>query len=603
MLFKIFLTFILLFNTLFANIIGISKINDLNIRDEANINSNIIGTYKHGDIIEISSCDKFSWCKTKDNKYVAKFLIGLIEIEEISTKNKKPKKNYKRKDSKVPVLKDTHCMKLKQIDLSSNEILSLSTQKLMFKKYYNTCINKELLKNILNDLSSFFINESYITTKAYIKAQDINDGQIDITILKGYISDIYHKETKESSGRIKTAFLGQKDELLNLRDLETSLEMVNRVASVDAKFNIIPGKNYGQSFIEIITKQDKSYNFDLGYSSVRKLKDKDPTLTARFSYDNLFNINDILSFNYNGSKVQEKYQGDDAQEINYSFPLSSYLLEFIYSKSDYKRGVEGINETYLSNGETKSKQFRISKILTRNQKHKLKAQISILHKENKNYFSNQLIEVSSYKTSLLQIDLIHSYLSSWGQIHTTYSFYQGKDWFAARADDYFSNEIDYENEAKLEFTKYSLNSNIVYYLKNSTYNFDSTFHLQYTDDSLYSNDKLSVGSAYTVRGYVDSSLYGNNAYYLKNDFIKTFSLNYSKNYLQNLLIFAGLDGGYVRCEDDNKTTCGEIYGQSIGFKTQASIFTSDLTLSKAIKNINKDFNKSTVINMNLNFRF
>jgi len=48
--------------------------------------------------------------------------------------------------------------------------------------------------------------------------------------------------------------------VLNLRDLETSLEMMNRVSSSQSKFEIVPGDKEGQSNIKIKTEKSSPYH-------------------------------------------------------------------------------------------------------------------------------------------------------------------------------------------------------------------------------------------------------------------------------------------------------------------------------------------------------
>jgi len=589
-------------------LIGIVKIPSANYRAKTVLNpSNIKGQYTLGKLLELESCDKYNWCKIKNKDlYIAKSVMGIMSlnnspfIDNEIKKEKEPKKKNTKKTTKPKELQ-TNCIKLKQIDLNENELFTKDTQKDIFSKYLNNCIDGKVLKGILADTSKYYMDNGYITTKPYLEAQDISDGQIDIKIVKGVVEDIIDAKSKKNTWNIKTAFVLQKKKPLNLRDLETSLEMLNRVPSVDAKFDIKSGTSSGSSLVVVNNKLTRPYHFSLGVTGEKSFRDNDPDLTATFSYDNVFNINDIISYTYNGSRIQEEYQSTKGYEYNYSFPIGSYLFELIYSDTKYRQGIVGINDTYLSNGITKGKKFKVSKVLNRNQKHKLNLAAMIYHKDTKNYFANQLVEVSSYKTTLAQLDLIHTYLQNWGQIYTTYSYYAGKDWFGARDDNYY--EIDNTNEAILEFKKYSLNSNLSYYFKNRSYKFDSSFYLQASNDLLYNNDQLTVGSDYTVRGYSDSNLYGNNGHYIKNNITKTYNPKINKYFLQSISLFAGLDYGKIRCERDNQSSCGEIYGSAVGIQTSAKNITTDLTWSRAQKSIGEDFRRENRFKYNLTVKF
>jgi len=303
------------------------------------------------------------------------------------------------------------CVKLQQIDLHDDaKFLSADRQLTLFKAYVGRCIDGLLLQAMASDASNFYMQRGNITTRAYLKNQTIADGQVDISILSGSIEDIVDANTHASNTRIKTAFAFQKGQILNLRDLETSLEAMNRVRSSEAKFDIKPGHQSGTSIVEVQSRDVASpHQLKVGLSGWNGLQDKNLLLTAELSTDNLLNINDILTFRYNGSGVQREFQSTNVGELNYSFPIASYLLELVGSRFSYRQGVNGIANTYLSNGQTDGVRLRIGKVLMRNQNNKLNVALSVYHKNTKNYFSQQLIAVSSYKTTLAQFDLTHTY--------------------------------------------------------------------------------------------------------------------------------------------------------------------------------------------------
>ncbi len=495
------------------------------------------------------------------------------------------------------------CIPLHKINVNENEILDKSAEESLYKPFYKKCIDQKLLKDILNTISQFYMDKGYVTTKAYLKEQDILDGELDVTILKGVVEDIVHSDTKKSSMKLKTAFILQKGKILNLRDLETSLESINRVPSMDATFEIKPGTSYGKSIIEVKSEEVLPYHFMFGVTGEKSLSDNNPDLTGAFSWDNPLNINDILSLTYNGSRIQREYQSTKGTELNYSFPLGSYLYELILSNTKYRQSVEGINETYITHGKTNGWKFKTSKVLHRDQTNKFTLSGMLYHKDTENYFEDSFIEVRSYKTTLAQIDLQHLYLQPWGQLSTTYSYYKGEDWFGAREDDWFGVEGDTSDGAKLQFDKYTLDSYLVYYFKDKSYSFDSNFHLQYTKDRLYYNDQLVAGSRYTVRGYSDTSLYGDNGFYLRNNIAKEFTLNFDTDYLQTLFLYLGFDFAKIKCIDVNENNCGKISGGTIGFKTDSKYLSSDFSLSRPFKKIGDESRLHSLLNYSITLKF
>lgn len=471
------------------------------------------------------------------------------------------------------------------------------TKDKLFEDYYGQCLESDSFKNILSILSNYYIDSGYITTKPYLKEQSILDGQVDISVSKGIVENIIDANTSKTNDKIKTAFALQKENPLNLRDLETSLEMMNRVPSTDAKFEIKPGTKQGSSIVEIKTTESFPLHLTIGASGEKNVYDDSMYLTAVVSLDNPLKINDILTLSSNGSRIQQDYQSSSGKELNYSFPIGSYLVEFIWFDFLYKQRVLGINDIYIAEGSTIGTTFKISKVLFRNKNNKLELAVSLQHKNSKNYFSNELIDVSSYSTTLGQIDLTHTYVKEWGQLISKYSFHRGLNWFGARNDSYFSGDT----KEKLQFTKHTISEYLYYYLPDSTYQLNSNLYIQYSENFLYANNQLSVGSYYTVRGY-ESSYYGNTGVYLKSDLIKTFRPTLNTTYIKTISPFIGVDYGYVSCQDTNEPACGDLAGAAIGFKTESQMISTEFTFSRAIKKV-EHLAIETLFRYNINLKF
>lgn len=491
---------------------------------------------------------------------------------------------------------ERQCTKLTRVDVTDKELSEVQTT-LLFKPYLGKCIDKELLSAIVDSVSDMYMNRGNITTRAYLEEQDISDGQIDINVLKGTLEDVVDAKTGQSNSRIKMAFAFQKDDVLNLRDIESALEMMNRPLSSSVKFDIKPGKKSGGSIIEIKSEESTSYHLQIGLTGRHNLKEENVSLTGELSIDNPLSINDILTYRYNTSYVQKEYQGNEGSELNYSFPVSDYLVEIVGTDFSYRQGVSGINDTYLSEGDTIGTRLKVSKVLWRNQKNKLTSSLSLYHKDTKNYFADELLDVSSYKTTLAQLDFKLSSVQAWGQLTTVYSFYRGSDWFDARADS------TTDSEAKLQFRKHSIDMNLFYRVRDGRYHIASNLHLQQSDDKLYNSDQLSVGSDYTVRGYLDKNLYGNNAWYLNNNVAATWYPEVWGGVINSISTYVGVDYGQVRCESDNETSCGDIHGLALGADLNGKHLSASLVLSMPQTSISENFDKEVLFKFDLIGKF
>jgi len=494
------------------------------------------------------------------------------------------------------------CIPLETVDIDDKAVFGTGELQALIKPRLGDCIDADLMRDLLTLISNRYIEQGYVTTRPYLLEQDISDGQIEIRVVIGKIESIIDADSGLANSRIATAF-AFRDEVLNLRQLETSLEVIERPDSVSASFEILPGNTPGTSIVAIKTLDANPLQLEWG---INAQTDLDEQLSFRSSLDNPFNINDILEFRYNSGEVRESFQSNRSRELVYSLPLGSYLFELSRSDISFKQRLQGINQSFLSSGETISDKFSISKLLNRSQTGRTRLVFAIEFKDSRNFFEDQIIDVSSYETSQAQLGLQQDWLRPWGQLSTAWVFHKGLDLYGARDDDYYTPENGFDNPARLQFEKLTVDSNLSYRLENPDWQLAFQLFLQYSDDLLFANDQLSLGSPYTVRGY-SSALAGGNAWYLRADLIRQFSSFTNplsgKSLAKTIGVSFGLDYGDVKCEIDNPDLCGEIYGAGISFDVSDSNFSGRLIWGHPLKEIGDEIGDKDQFLLDLRWMF
>jgi hemolysin activation/secretion protein len=490
-------------------------------------------------------------------------------------------------------IEDAACVEFKAIDVKTNALLDSATAFDRVSSLAGRCIDAQLIRDILSTISSYFIEQGYVTTRPYLLEQDISDGEIDIDVLIGSIEAIVDADSGNSNASIAGAFAFH-DQVLNLRELETSLETIERPQSVQATFEIRPGNRQGSSIVAVKTEESRPFRIELGANA---RTDVDPQLSFRASLDNPLNINDIVEFRYNSGDVFQAYQSDRSREVEYSVGFGSYQLSISHSDITYKQRLQGLSGSLLAEGESVSDKLRLGKLLSRGQNYRFNLGIGIELEDSRNLFEGEVIDVSSYRTSKAGIELRHDWYARWGQLLTRYAYQQGLDSFGARDDGFFTAEEGIDEQARLQFEKHILESQFYYYLSNPAWSIQLKFHGQYSGDLLFAADKLFLGSENTVRGYT-SALGGSNGWYARNDLVKrlqSFSNPFSGSPLTKLITLSlGIDYGEIRCEADNPDLCGDIYGLGAGIGVNDDNFSGLLSWGHPLKELDQDIGSEDV---------
>lgn len=113
------------------HLIGIVKVESVNYRSKPSLNKKYIkGEFTQGTILEIDSCDKYNWCKIKnEDLFVAKQLISIMKLNnnEFLKKIKLKPISTKIENKQVNTVKKS-CQKLKTIDLNESILFNKDEQ-------------------------------------------------------------------------------------------------------------------------------------------------------------------------------------------------------------------------------------------------------------------------------------------------------------------------------------------------------------------------------------------------------------------------------------------------------------------------------------------
>ncbi|WP_228254741.1 ShlB/FhaC/HecB family hemolysin secretion/activation protein [Halarcobacter bivalviorum] len=438
------------------------------------------------------------------------------------------------------------CVEIKKIEENTITLLSKKEKKEIFQKYNNGCRTLTELNNLTKELTKLYIDKGYVTAKVYFKAQKIEKGILEIIALEGKINNITPKNLY-----IKNAFLFQEKDYLNLRDLETAIESINRLPSNKATIKIVPAKKIGMSNIEIENKTTNRLNGNIGIDNYGSKKIGKFQGNMNLNFDNPLGINDQFSIYLNSTQNHTKIENSKGNSFVYSFPIGSRLLNTIsYKKSSYKQLLKvGITD-YETKGYTDTSTFNMKYKLFHNRENRLNLGAFLSRYDTENYIENSQIETSSYSlaTKGIELDYLFQQEGFYSYISLTYT--KGTDWFGT----YNPTDLD-EN-----FSFYNIDVSLFKQFLGLQYSFNG--HYQDTKNLLFGNNQISIGGPYSVRGYNKEGLSGNSGYYIRNELEKSLSSKLFNIFIQKY--FLAYDYGSI--EEDESTQGGILASYSLGGK-------------------------------------
>lgn len=83
----------------------------------------------------------------------------------------------------LATLPDWPCFEMRHILLNGAEALSANTRSRLKAPYLGRCIGMASIQELVRDITNYYIDKGYVTSRAYVPEQDIRGGELIIEIL------------------------------------------------------------------------------------------------------------------------------------------------------------------------------------------------------------------------------------------------------------------------------------------------------------------------------------------------------------------------------------------------------------------------------------
>ncbi len=494
-----------------------------------------------------------------------------------------------------PVPESKLCFNIKKIIFIDSTILTKKEKSNLINPYLNTCMKFSDIDAIVRSVTNLYITKGYVTTRSYIPEQDLSSGTFIIQVVEGKLENI--SQSKGGEINLKTALPKITGKPLNLRDIEMGLEQINKLPSNNATMKLEPGSASGLTKIIINNKPTKRWNSTVTLDNSGS-KPKRNVGSIAFGYDNLLNLNESLNISY-----REDLHADGGHFLNRSItgsfvvPYGYWTASGSFSTFFYKSKIVGTSQTFDTDGNSRSANFTLDRIVHRNKNGKTSLAFSADYKSYRNYIAGTLLTTSSRKQSTLGLTAKTNQRLLGGIVSASLGVDFGAGFMGSEKDVVASTS---NAEPTNRFVMFNATAGFQkpFKIKNTTINYSGNLTAQYSQNNLPSGERLSVASRYTTRGFDGGSLSGDNAGYMRNEL--STSLKQQMPVIGKVSPFIGLDIGAVM--DQGSSGGKYIVGSAIGLRTNGAI-NIDLTFARAIAGQGNTNGRANAIYLELKKKF
>ncbi|WJF89114.1 ShlB/FhaC/HecB family hemolysin secretion/activation protein [Paraburkholderia bonniea] len=419
----------------------------------------------------------------------------------------------------------------------------------------SVCLGKSGIDTLVKGLQQAILSRGYLTTRVLIPQQDLSSGTLAFTLIPGVVRQLRFANP-ETRGTLSSAFPVRPNDLLNLRDLEQGLEQMKRVASQDVEMQIEPTGTLGESDVVLTVQRSKPWSF------VASVDNSGADATGKWQgnvslgIDNPLGLNDVFTAGANQDlSFGNKSLGSHGFNGSYSVPWGYWTATLSGSSNTYYQNIAGVNQTFVSSGNSQTAALRLARVLSRNQSGVSGIEFQLSKRFGKSFIDDTDIAQQRRNNTFIEVGLTNRHYFGAAQFDGTLAYRQGIGGLGATPDPYPSGPTYRYRMAVLD-----ANLSLPFAVAQQRLRYVTTVHAQFTNDTLFYLDDLAIGSRYTVRGFDgETMLAAEKGFYWRNEL--QWPIGQTKQAL-----YAGIDYGRVFGPNTVFLAGTQLAGAVIGIK-------------------------------------
>ncbi|WP_260854185.1 ShlB/FhaC/HecB family hemolysin secretion/activation protein [Paraburkholderia sp. BCC1886] len=400
--------------------------------------------------------------------------------------------------------------------------------------YSGECIGTAGIGTLIEGLQHAILSRGYATTRVLASPQDLSNGTLALALIPGVLHQLRCADPT-TRGTLKTVFPISESDLLDLHDLEQGLEQMKRVASQEVDIKIEPTDTPGESDVIVTVNRSKPWTF------VASIDNSGTDATGKWQgnvslgIDNPLGLNDLFTVGANQDlSFANKSLGSHGFNGSYSLPWGYWTATVSGNTNTYYQNIAGVNQTFVSSGNSQTAALRLSRVLSRSKSDVFGVEFQLSKRFGASFIDDTDIPQQHRNNTFIEAGLTDRHYFGASQFDGTLAYRQGIGGLGAMPDPYANGPTYRFHMAVLD-----ANLSVPFAVAQQKFRYVTTMHAQFTNDTLFYLDDLTIGSRYTVRGFDgETMLAAEKGFYWRNELQWRIGQT-------NQTLYAGIDYGHV----------------------------------------------------------
>lgn len=406
-------------------------------------------------------------------------------------------------------LPDTQKILINKIDVSGYKILSQYQIDQITTSFLNKEYDLKGMQTIAQAITSVYRKKGYITSRAVLPPQRIENNTLVINIVEGKTGNIEVRGNHFfSSALIKKYVQTKEGEIFNYGVLQSSLIKINEYRDRKVKAVLTPGKETGKTDIILNVEDKLPIHLGFSYDNFGSKYIEKHRYQSTLTHNNLLGHDDILSFQYQKSDANAYY----LTAFRYLYPVTTKTKVGFY----YGRSYTELRKEYIDlkvRGKSKIFDLFLTRDVIKSDTLSLQLNTGFTYKDVFNFqFDN---ESSRDRLRIAKIGLNADKADKFGRTIFNNQLYQG-------LPDVMGGLQDKDKHASRIGAGGKFTKNVIDLVRLQKLPFDTTFlfknQFQFASRTLPATEQFQVGGIVNVRGYAPGESSGDNGQTMTGEF-------------------------------------------------------------------------------------
>lgn len=480
----------------------------------------------------------------------------------------------------LPADDSDDCLQVESIELKGAHLLSARQQAILLQPFMQQCLTASDLNALLSAITDAYLKRGYVTSRAYLPAQDLSAAVLQIQVIEGRLESI---DGGGLSSALELAMSSPAGlgEPLNVRELEQLIDQLSRLPSRQLNLELTPGQEVGGSHLRLQGQKLKAWRVAFNRHNDGQRSTGEQQWGLNVAWDSPLGLADQLSLHGGGNQANDRYKHSTNQGLTYSLPYGWWTFRYLYNHSTYRTKTQGQGFSFVLDGVSSTQTLTAERVLHRDAVSKTALSLGLKHLRSRNSLDKHRLDISSQRLTEQQFGFNHGRRIGSALVNFDVGYQRGTGALDAQGAGHPKRGQPVARHHKYTFTASYLQP---FRLFDESLSFDSLFSAQRSEDVLFNPQRLSLGGLYSVRGFKEQSVSGDSGYYLRNQLRWTRAVTWPwlQVLLQEYSLTAAYDMGAIRDDKYNHQQSGRLASHAVELRARGPHLAASISTAHSL---------------------